>query len=412
MSERAFILASGGTNATKADGGKSKGKGKGKAYEMHLQKSPDLTEAEKELKAKRTALLRNASRKDPIGGGGTQTPEATEEDAEMGDQENAEAAMTKHLLTMGLHPAPLLSELKKYPRPVLKNDTPAEDQAAATAISKMEEALQHAKESMMAPSIIAVFNKELATAKAAQAKAAKGAPKATLDQLQERLKHSDTASANAQERHQAHLNAVDEQITQLKAIREFKAKDFAEAQTAFAARLVEDRKAIADLRAELGSLVGAEPAQPDQKAQEINEGVKTAMEDLARHCDVPSAELPVCPDAEEESEKTALVSLWQFYAQVAFGEVPAINFDALQLSPSYAHTLVGDSVWNGFWTTKAATVTGGQYIPTSLHNYLRFVVQAKNQEMANNAAAKELAQHRLNAARSLAAQRKSAGDPF
>ena len=136
------------------------------------------------------------------------------------------------------------------------------------------------------------------------------------------------------------------------------------------------------------------------------------MEDLARHCDVSSTELPTCPDAAETSENNALASLWHFYAQVSFGEVPAITFDALQLSPSFAHTLVGDKVWNGFWTTKATAVTGGQYIPKSLHNYLKFVVQAKEQELTCMKAAKETAQARLNAARNLAAERKRAGDPF
>jgi len=136
------------------------------------------------------------------------------------------------------------------------------------------------------------------------------------------------------------------------------------------------------------------------------------MEDLARHCDVPSTELPTCPDAADTSESNALASLWHFYAQVSFGEVPAITFDALHLSPSFAHTLVGDKVWNGNWTTKATAVTGGQYIPKSLHNYLKFVVQAKEQELTCMKAAKETAQARLNAARNLAAERKRAGDPF
>jgi len=138
---------------------------------------------------------------------------------------------------------------------------------------------------------------------------------------------------------------------------------------------------------------------------------QTALEDLARHCDVDSSELPTCPDVEETSEIKALESLWHLYAQVSFGKVPALTFDALQLSPSFAHTLVGDQVWNGFWTTKATSVTGGQFIPESLHNYLKYVVQAKG-ERTIQAAAKETAQQRINAARSLAAERKMAGEPY
>ena len=77
------------------------------------------------------------------GKGNATAEELNEEQQEqpMPMQVDTETTTTKHLLTMGLHPAPMLSELKKYPRPVLKTDTPAEDQAAAKAITKMEEAI-------------------------------------------------------------------------------------------------------------------------------------------------------------------------------------------------------------------------------------------------------------------------------
>ena len=126
--------------------------------------------------------------------------------------------------------------------------------------------------------------------------------------------------------------------------------DFSEDQTAFAARLVEDRQAIADLRTELGSLVGEAPNQPDQTAQNVNEGARTAMEDLARHCDVASEELPTCLDTTEAAKVNALASLWHLYAQVSFGEVPPISFDALLLSPSFAHTHL--------WGTKCGMPSG------------------------------------------------------
>jgi hypothetical protein len=201
-------------------------------------------------------------------------------------------------------------------------------------------------------------------------------------------------------------------MAQLAAIREFKVMDFSEAQKAFAVRLIEDRHAIADLKAELGNLVGEAPNQPDQNAQSVNNGVKTALGDLMRHCDVASEALPPCPSTTEASQVNALASLWHFYAQVGFGSVPPITFDALQLSPSFAHKLVGDKAWNGFWTTTEAAVTGGQYIPTSFHNYLKHVVETKKQELAAMVSAGETARVRLLAARTLASERKLAGDPL
>ena len=412
MSERAFNLASGGTNATHVEGGKNKGKskGKGKTYEKFLQKATDLTEAERELRASRTAILRNAGKKAAPEGAGNQLAETTSEDADMGVQEDSEKGLAANLLTMGLYPATEVADLKMYPRPAVRVNALEAVSEATAQISKLEKGLEEARAQGHPALVIKAFTQEIAALKAAQPKAAKPAQSkgVQLTQLQRRLEMSDKLTQNALDRHTGHLEALNAQIAQLEAIREFKVKDFSEAKKAFSDRLVQDRQAIADLREELGSLVGE---GPDKKAQEVNEGVQTALEDLVRHCDVDSSELPTCPDVEETSENKALESLWHLYAQVSFGEVPALTFDALQLSPSFAHTLVGDQVWNGFWTTKAETVTGGQFIPKSLHNYLKYVVQAKGDRIIQ-AAAKETAQQRINASRSLAAERKMAGEPY
>ena len=410
MSERAFNLAVGRSNAGPKKDEKGKGKGKGKAYEKHLQNSPDLTDTERALKASRAAQLKSADRKVPPEGVGGQSAPAASEDADMEVEEDTTKTLAESLLTMDLYPAPLVADLRLYARPAVRGKPQDSVSESTDQISKLESGLQEARSNGHADGIIKAFSHELAALKGAQPKAAKPAQSkgVLLTQLQRRLEMSDKLTQNALDRHKGHLEALDAQIAQLKAIREFKVKDFSEAKKAFSDRLVQDRQAIADLREELGSLVGE---CPDKKAQEVNEGVQSALEDLVRHCDVDSSELPTCPDVEETSEKKALESLWHLYAQVSFGEVPALTFDALQLSPSFAHTLVGDQVWNGFWTTKATSVTGGQFIPESLHNYLKYVVQA-NGERTIQAAAKETAQQRINAARSLAAERKMAGEPY
>jgi hypothetical protein len=328
----------------------------------------------------------------------------------MEKQEDQSQTLAETLKTMGLYPAPMVSELKPYPRPRLRTTVQEVVSEAADEIAKLESSFQVAKDSGVPAAILKSYGQELATLKGAQPKVAKqGQSKGVvLTQLQRRLEMADKMGQNALGRHNAQLEALDEQAAQLKAIREFKVKDFLETKDAFATRLLEDRQALADLRAELDDLVGQ---GPDKKAKEVNEGVQTAIEDLERHCDVASTELPTCPDVVETSEKNALESLWHFYLQLSFADVPSVTFDALQLSPSFAHTLVGDKVWNGFWTTKATAVTGGQYIPKTLHNYLKHVVQTKGQEITAKAAM-ETAQQRIDAARNLAKERKLAGNPY
>ena len=395
---------------------KGKGKGKGnnawaKAFSFGIQvRANDLAKAfySGEQAALDARIAKAANADIARAASGKEILKST--DVEMEEQADQSQTRADTLSTMGLHPAPLIAEVKPYPRPKLRAAVQEVANEAADQIAKLESSFQDAKSKGFSAAILKVYSQELATLKGAQPKVAKpGQSKGVLlTQLQRRLEMADKMSQNALDRHNAQLEALDEQTAQLKAIREFKARDFSETQKAFAARLVEDRQALADLRAELDNLVGE---GPDKKAQEVNEGVQTAIEDLARHFDVASTELPACPDVEEASEKKALESLWHLYSQLSFAEVPSLTFDALQLSPSFAHTLVGDKVWNGFWTTKATSVTGGQFIPKTLHNYLKYVVQAKGQ-MITAKAAMETAQQRINAARSLATERKLAGNPY
>ena len=176
---------------------------------------------------------------------------------------------------------------------------------------------------------------------------------------------------------------------------------------------MEDKQAVSELMTDLGTLV--QDLQPTELAiaSGINAGINAALLDLQRHFTADAIDLPVCPDSTETSQVASLASLWHFYSQVAFGEVPPITFDGLQIQPCFAHTLVGDKTWYGFWGKEAGTsITGTQYFPRTLHNYLKYVVQAQTAQLAGMTSAKEKAQRRLQAAIALKDQRRKDGEPY
>ena len=89
-----------------------------------------------------------------------------------------------------------------------------------------------------------------------------------------------------------------------------------------------------------------------------------------------------------------------------------MTFDSLAVAPHIAHTLMGDVIWEKYWYTCATKVTGDQYIPTTMHNALRHVVNSKSQQLEAMAHAKGTALAKLKAAKDAASARRMAGDPF
>jgi len=160
----------------------------------------------------------------------------------------------------------MVKDLKPYPRPVLKVDGQTVLSEAADQIGKLETALQGAKTNGLPVGILDAYSQEIAALKETQPKAAKPAQSkgVLLTQLQHRLKAAGTLTQNASERRQKQYGALDNQIQQLDAIREYKVKDFAETQQAFAARLAENKHTVSGLMADLGTLV--KDSQPNELA--------------------------------------------------------------------------------------------------------------------------------------------------
>jgi len=174
-------------------------------------------------------------------------------------------ALGKTLATMGLVPAPPVDQLKPYPRPKGRTvDGEGKGKALALAQDKvrsLQASLDTAK--LQHPtSVIEAFTKELAAAKAEEAKLSKvttsqTAKDAIRNQLETRVQKADEAASSAAERHQLQLEAIDSQVERLKEIRACKILDFKECQIAFAERHVQDKIRLQEYVDVIGQLIGS-----------------------------------------------------------------------------------------------------------------------------------------------------------
>jgi len=316
-------------------------------------------------------------------------------------------ATAKSLQFFGISPAPQVEQLKPYPKPTVKAEDASMEVSSEDAVQQLEKDLETAVAHNSPVSILNLYKKEIAEAKAATTKATKVTKEISFEALQKRINNSQSAATAALERHQGHVKALDEEMAKMQKIRDHSVADFAASQEAFASRQREDVQELARRAAAAGA--------PQAAAEATNVGYSslTAMVDLHRHHDVDEVDIPPCPSTMVASEVNAMASLWHFYHAVGpFAVIPAITFEALQVCPSFAHTLVGNSTWEGYWKEAANDVKGSQYIPVTLHNILKHVLHAKHVELAAIATAKETGLARYTAAKALAAQRRLDTDPF
>jgi hypothetical protein len=106
--------------------------------------------------------------------------------------------------------------------------------------------------------------------------------------------------------------------------------------------------------------------------------------------------------------------LWHFYsaASAGFAGIPQATFDMVQASPCHVHTLVGDLVWEGYWGDQHNVVQGSQYIPTTMHNILKYILEQKHQELSAMAAHKETALASFKTAEAAQKRRRENGEPY
>ena len=91
-----------------------------------------------------------------------------------------------------------------------------------------------------------------------------------------------------------------------------------------------------------------------------------------------------------------------------FGAPPPVTFEQLGITPAFAHTLLGDKVWNGYWGAGATTVDPTQHVPRTMHNVMKHIVQKQSEKLMAMISDKAAATKRHETASSLMAARKQA----
>jgi len=311
----------------------------------------------------------------------TGTPKAVEPKAEPTVEQSVEAQMAtataKNLQFFGISPVPQVEQLKPYPKPTVKAEDSSMECSSEDAVQQLEKDLATAEAHNSPASILNLYKKEIASAKAATAKTTKVSKEISFEALQKRINSSQSSAAAALERHQGHVKTLDEQIAKMQKIRDHSVTDFAASQEAFAARLREDEKELARRAAAVG---------PPQAA---TQAATVSVSDLERVHPVLAEDLPPLLDNPHEAALKQYSALWHFYSRVGLDTIPHATFDDVGCKTALIHGLVGDAVWNGFWQEKSPVVRQTDFIPVALHNVLRYQVNKQSDKLSVVAGAKE-----------------------
>jgi hypothetical protein len=89
-----------------------------------------------------------------------------------------------------------------------------------------------------------------------------------------------------------------------------------------------------------------------------------------------------------------------------------VTFEGLNVEPGAVHTMVGDTVWNGYWGEKSKVVAKGDFIPMTMHKVIHHIVHLKHSQIAAVAGAKETARVQYDAAKNRAATMQLGYTPF
>jgi hypothetical protein len=117
------------------------------------------------------------------------------------------------------------------------------------------------------------------------------------------------------------------------------------------------------------------------------------------------ADFPPCPDTCEAGVVDQLSALWGFYTSCSFWAVPAVTFEQLGIQPGFAHKLLADKVWVGFWGDMQANITATHHVPTAMHTMLKHIVSEKAKDLEGLSTAAATA--RYDKAKDAAAARRA-----
>ena len=164
--------------------------------------------------------------------------------------------------------------------------------------------------------------------------------------------------------------------------------------------------------AQLQKAAEAPAAAPAQEPPPQQLATDPALQDLNCHCEVLEADLPPLDGQPSAEQVNWLASVWHFFAAAPFGQAPSVTFGGLGLPPHFAHSLVGNKAWQGYWGDRSHAISETNWVPLSMLPILKHVVNAKAAELATMKGEEEKAKARLKVALEGAALRRSRGCPY
>jgi hypothetical protein len=137
-----------------------------------------------------------------------------------------------------------------------------------------------------------------------------------------------------------------------------------------------------------------------------------ALADLRCHYDATPEDLPELSGPATPEQITLLANLWHFCRAAPFGQAPAVTFDGIGVPPWFAHRMLGDKVWTGFWGSRSSTISGTNWIPTSMLPIMRHIAESKHDELSQKATEEAEAKIRMETAVREASNRRQRGKPY
>ena len=98
-----------------------------------------------------------------------------------------------------------------------------------------------------------------------------------------------------------------------------------------------------------------------------------------------------------------------FFKAAPFGQPPSVAFGLLGVPPHFVHSLLGDKIWVGYWGERSGAVGDLNWIPTTRLPILKYIADAKSEELALMKDQEAKAKERLKIAIEGAAKRRKLG---
>ena len=210
------------------------------------------------------------------------------------------------------------------------------------------------------------------------------------------------AGVKARERHQVHLEALDQAILTLQNRRVQVKSHFEEVATMWDSEATAQDEhhnalivAYDKMIESMAQLVVAPGAGVGGAANQAVVEVKDKDGDLADvRLEFAAAKLEDLPKIAPEFLKThdtALTKAWAFYTMFRFRSVPMIKYGDLGLSPDVVAEMVGETIWKGLYGIRVGTIDEEDLIPRQLHLIFgQAMTNAMAQVVQNEASAVKL----------------------